>query len=101
MEDSFLRKRPFGPSELYAGTLMIGSPRASDIPARVSYNSLKSEENILILLSICDILKKGLSKQQHRKVTHDLTTNTWWLAGVLPAIPPSFIALMSSKNVLN
>ena len=23
-----------------------------------------------------------LSKPQHRKVTHDLTTNTWWLVGV-------------------
>ena len=23
-----------------------------------------------------------MSKPQHKKVTHDLTTNTWWLAGV-------------------
>ena len=28
-----------------------------------------------------DILEQ-LSKPQHRKVTHDLTTNTWWLVGV-------------------
>lgn len=28
-----------------------------------------------------DILEQ-LSKPQHRKVTHDLTTKTWWLAGV-------------------
>ena len=28
-----------------------------------------------------DVLEQ-LSKPQHRKVTHDLTTNTWWLAGV-------------------
>ena len=28
-----------------------------------------------------DILEQ-LSKLQHRKVTHDLITNTWWLAGV-------------------
>jgi len=28
-----------------------------------------------------DILDQ-LSKPQHRKVTHDLTTKTWWLAGV-------------------
>ena len=28
-----------------------------------------------------DILDQ-LSKPQHRKVTHDLTTNTWWLVGV-------------------
>ena len=28
-----------------------------------------------------DVLEQ-LSKPQHRKVTHDLTTNTWWLVGV-------------------
>ena len=28
-----------------------------------------------------DILEQ-LSKPQHKKVTHDLTTNTWWLVGV-------------------
>ena len=28
-----------------------------------------------------DILEQ-LSKPQHRKVTHDLTTNTWWLVGI-------------------
>ena len=28
-----------------------------------------------------DVLEQ-LSKPQHKKVTHDLTTNTWWLAGV-------------------
>ena len=28
-----------------------------------------------------DILEQ-ISKPQHRKVTHDLTTNTWWLVGV-------------------
>lgn len=28
-----------------------------------------------------DVLKQ-LSKPQHRKVTHDLTTNTWWLTGI-------------------
>ena len=28
-----------------------------------------------------DILEQ-LSKPQHRKVMHDLTTNTWWLVGV-------------------
>ena len=28
-----------------------------------------------------DILEQ-LSKPQHKKVTHDLTTNTWWLAGI-------------------
>ena len=28
-----------------------------------------------------DILEQ-LSKPQHGKVTHDLTTNTWWLVGV-------------------
>ena len=28
-----------------------------------------------------DILDQ-LSKPQHRKVTHDLTTKTWWLVGV-------------------
>lgn len=28
-----------------------------------------------------DILEQ-LSKPQHRKVTHDLTTNTWWFVGV-------------------
>lgn len=27
-------------------------------------------------------LLEHLSKPQHRKVTHDLTTNTWWLVGV-------------------
>ena len=27
-------------------------------------------------------IQEQLSKPQHRKVTHDLTTNTWWLAGV-------------------
>lgn len=29
----------------------------------------------------CDLLEH-LSKPQHRKVTHDLTTNAWWLVGV-------------------
>ncbi len=28
-----------------------------------------------------DILEQ-LSKPQHKKVSHDLTTNTWWLAGI-------------------
>lgn len=28
-----------------------------------------------------DILEQ-FCKPQHRKVTHDLTTNTWWLAGI-------------------
>lgn len=28
-----------------------------------------------------DVLEQ-LSKPQHRKVTHDLTTNTWWLTGI-------------------
>jgi hypothetical protein len=28
-----------------------------------------------------DVLEQ-LSKPQHRKVTHDLTTKTWWLAGI-------------------
>ena len=27
-------------------------------------------------------IQEQLSKPQHRKVTHDLTTNTWWLVGV-------------------
>ena len=29
-----------------------------------------------------DILEQ-LSKPQHKKVSHDLTTNTWWLAGIV------------------
>jgi hypothetical protein len=28
-----------------------------------------------------DVLEQ-LSKPQHKKVTHDLTTNTWWLMGI-------------------
>ena len=28
-----------------------------------------------------DVLEQ-LSKPQHKKVTHDLTTNTWWLVGI-------------------
>ena len=30
----------------------------------------------------CPTEQALLSKPQHRKVTHDLTTNTWWVAGV-------------------
>jgi Fe2+ transport system protein B len=29
-----------------------------------------------------DNILEQLSRPQHRKVTHDLTTNTWWLVGV-------------------
>ena len=32
-----------------------------------------------------DVLEQ-LSKPQHKKVTHDLATNTWWLAGVVTVL---------------
>ena len=48
-------------------------------------------------------LKQGfleqISKPQHRKVTHDLTTNTWWLVGI--GIVLFFLVLFSTVQIYN
>ena len=32
--------------------------------------------------ALCQSITEQISKPQHRKVTHDLTTKTWWLVGI-------------------